>query len=102
MLYIQCFCCISFSLYVFFFKQRTAYELRISGCSSDVCSSDLKLDDHGATVLHPSSALSATVGSPKLLGLATGMFRVRSVVPCSSRLFEIGRASCRERVCQYV
>src|SRR3546814_15684089 len=46
-----------------------------------------KLDDHGATVLQPSSALSATVGSPKLLGLATGIFRVKSVVPCSSRLF---------------
>src|SRR3546814_69400 len=26
---------------VFFFKQKTAYELRISDCSSDVCSSDL-------------------------------------------------------------
>src|SRR3546814_4468973 len=28
---------------VFFFKQKTAYELRISDWSSDVCSSDLKL-----------------------------------------------------------
>src|SRR3546814_15388500 len=28
-------------LYVFFFKQKTAYEMRISDCSSDVCSSDL-------------------------------------------------------------
>src|SRR3546814_10148453 len=27
--------------YVFFFKQKTAYEMRISDCSSDVCSSDL-------------------------------------------------------------
>src|SRR3546814_18665355 len=27
--------------YVFFFKQKTAYELRISDWSSDVCSSDL-------------------------------------------------------------
>src|SRR3546814_8097653 len=26
---------------VFFFKQKTAYEIRISDCSSDVCSSDL-------------------------------------------------------------
>src|SRR3546814_2518865 len=30
-------CCIC----VFFFKQKTAYELRISDWSSDVCSSDL-------------------------------------------------------------
>src|SRR3546814_16241406 len=28
---------------VFFFKQKTAYEMRISDCSSDVCSSDLCL-----------------------------------------------------------
>src|SRR3546814_4450004 len=28
-------------VYLFFFKQKTAYELRISDWSSDVCSSDL-------------------------------------------------------------
>src|SRR3546814_6615260 len=33
---IRCFC--------FFFKQKTAYEMRISDWSSDVCSSDLWLD----------------------------------------------------------
>src|SRR3546814_6644554 len=32
------FCCFS----VFFFKQKTAYEMRISDWSSDVCSSDLQ------------------------------------------------------------
>src|SRR3546814_2729169 len=31
-----------FFLYFFFFKQKTAYEMRISDWSSDVCSSDLK------------------------------------------------------------
>src|SRR3546814_12469572 len=30
-------------MYVFFFKQKTAYEMRISDWSSDVCSSDLYL-----------------------------------------------------------
>src|SRR3546814_11566794 len=29
-------------LFIFFFKQKTAYELRISDWSSDVCSSDLR------------------------------------------------------------
>src|SRR3546814_1684767 len=29
----------------FFFKQKTAYEMRISDWSSDVCSSDLQTDD---------------------------------------------------------
>src|SRR3546814_6118683 len=32
----------------FFFKQKTAYEMRISDWSSDVCSSDLDQRDHGA------------------------------------------------------
>src|SRR3546814_4263345 len=31
-------------LFFFFFKQKTAYEMRISDWSSDVCSSDLMLD----------------------------------------------------------
>src|SRR3546814_10758480 len=30
------------SLFVFFFKKKTAYEMRISDWSSDVCSSDLR------------------------------------------------------------
>src|SRR3546814_7807863 len=43
------FVCITF-FYFFFFKQKTAYEMRISDWSSDVCSSDL--DDHlGARTL---------------------------------------------------
>src|SRR3546814_10971282 len=36
--------------YVFFFKQKTAYEMRISDWSSDVCSSDLQ--DRGGTAAH--------------------------------------------------
>src|SRR3546814_7188580 len=36
MLCVVCIC------YVFFFKQKTAYEMRISDWSSDVCSSDLR------------------------------------------------------------
>src|SRR3546814_2257837 len=33
-------------LWFFFFKQKTAYEMRISDWSSDVCSSDLRRDSH--------------------------------------------------------
>src|SRR3546814_11839909 len=33
------------SCFVFFFKQKTAYEMRISDWSSDVCSSDLRFFD---------------------------------------------------------
>src|SRR3546814_7772641 len=32
--------------FVFFFKQKTAYEMRISDWSSDVCSSDLEATAH--------------------------------------------------------
>src|SRR3546814_10038286 len=39
MLYDFCFC---YSIVLFFFKQKTAYEMRISDWSSDVCSSDLR------------------------------------------------------------
>src|SRR3546814_5873101 len=44
----------------FFFKQKTAYEMRISDWSSDVCSSDL-VDQHtGAVVppIHPSTTFA--------------------------------------------
>src|SRR3546814_1873909 len=36
---LSCFICLMF---FFFFKQKTAYEMRISDWSSDVCSSDLQ------------------------------------------------------------
>src|SRR3546814_11934928 len=36
--------------YFFFFKQKTAYEMRISDWSSDVCSSDLEGHGHGRHV----------------------------------------------------
>src|SRR3546814_2679115 len=35
--------CLSFIYFFFFFKQKTAYDMRISDWSSDVCSSDLVL-----------------------------------------------------------
>src|SRR3546814_7489299 len=34
--------------FIFFFKQKTAYEMRISDWSSDVCSSDLSSSGTGA------------------------------------------------------
>src|SRR3546814_16995602 len=39
-----------------FFKQKTAYEMRISDWSSDVCSSDLQIG-HQAPLLHPADQL---------------------------------------------
>src|SRR3546814_8151533 len=39
-----------FLVFFFFFKQKTAYEMRISDWSSDVCSSDLTRDEITASV----------------------------------------------------
>src|SRR3546814_6913658 len=40
-------CFFSYYCFFFFFKQKTAYEMRISDWSSDVCSSDLLCPVHG-------------------------------------------------------
>src|SRR3546814_2333189 len=36
--------------FIFFFKQKTAYEMRISDWSSDVCSSDLRPSTYASTL----------------------------------------------------
>src|SRR3546814_3197433 len=41
LLYVLVELCCLFCIFFFFFKQKTAYEMRISDWSSDVCSSDL-------------------------------------------------------------
>src|SRR3546814_4893667 len=39
-------------MFCFFFKQKTAYEMRISDWSSDVCSSDLHMARHDILMTH--------------------------------------------------
>src|SRR3546814_7689457 len=58
----------------FFFKQKTAYEMRISDWSSDVCSSDLKVQGLG---------LAARVANLRRAGLHInrGHFAARTVDP---------------------
>src|SRR3546814_9763846 len=79
----------------FFFKQKTAYEMRISDWSSDVCSSDLS---SAAALTGLELLLKDEVISPDetvaLIATSNGYKELASD--------EIGRASCRERVCQYV
>src|SRR3546814_4752010 len=96
----------SVALVFFFFKQKTAYEMRISDWSSDVCSSDLQ-------------RLGAGLLGGKALGVRLDPGHGPAIRPCllhrgedaveeavaktrDRLLDEIGRASCRERVCQYV
>src|SRR3546814_16048549 len=96
---------------VFFFKQKTAYEMRISDWSSDVCSSDL-LPDHGFIGCEP--FLNGVVGAlqhirdgflPNIRLHMGNALDVLARVPDGALSFvylQIGRASCRESVCQYV
>src|SRR3546814_3400978 len=56
---------------IFFFKQKTAYEMRISDWSSDVCSSDLRL----ITVI---SQPCASAGNPN--GVAQ-VLSIRMIAP---------------------
>src|SRR3546814_9790241 len=96
---------------LFFFKQKTAYEMRIIDWSSDVCSSDLP---HG-----PVADAIAELGWIMIIGGAAiflvvmalaawaafgpssrpGWLRGNGMVVAGGK---IGRASCRESVCQYV
>src|SRR3546814_3106212 len=97
-----------------FFKQKTAYEMRISDWSSDVCSSDLRLVEHDHRRLHHERprhleqlALPAGERARELVAhvvhLEATQQGVRPLLDGSLlRPPEIGRASCRERVCQYV
>src|SRR3546814_7234095 len=55
------YCCLFFLVF-FFFKQKTAYEMRISDWSSDVCSSDLSWAD--ARVI---TGVDQIVGQPALV-----------------------------------
>src|SRR3546814_16676134 len=97
--------------FFFFFKQKTAYEMRISDWSSDVCSSDLSLyparSPQRRRARGAQSRQSDVPGDPRAEGCgARGgrahRCRARSVHQPRPRRADIGRASCRERVCQYV
>src|SRR3546814_12069198 len=84
----------------FFFKQKTAYEMRISDWSSDVCSSDLNAGErssqksqpgvasliHAVTlpllILRPEPGASMTAGRATALGLQPVCYPLFYVRPC--------------------
>src|SRR3546814_4802466 len=99
----------------FFFKQKTAYEMRISDWSSDVCSSDLLVVParHHAMAAVPHRLADRPRVSPIKPDRIGQIGRAQRPVPLARRPManraivgkdpvQIGRASCRERVCQYV
>src|SRR3546814_5599281 len=98
------------SVLFFFFKQKTAYEMRISDWSSDVCSSDLL--DHqfqfsegkphgGGDLCIADRVTAAQMRSVDREGQVSRHRRHQRITDRAIN-FEIGRASRRERVCQYV
>src|SRR3546814_8571472 len=95
-----------------FFKQKTAYEMRISDWSS-ACALPIsrtgEIQGGAEPLLRPCLArrpgmdetffnLQNTTMDEKATGgiMMKNLFSSRMIIP------EIGRASCRERVCQYV
>src|SRR3546814_10792125 len=99
---VVCLCLFSMVMF-FFFKQKTAYEMRISDWSSDVCSSDLcgrpfRIHERmfGLQVEACAEAASGARQHHRAHGTVINQ-RVQDRVEV-----QIGRASCRERVCQYV
>src|SRR3546814_8266621 len=121
--------CLYLSHYTFFFfKPKTSYEMRISDWSSDVCSSDLldvavlhgDLDAETAELafrlhLHVAEILRVQVARMRVERREHPVDRRFDELLVGDRLDvvgpdplehvaeqEIGRASCRERVCQYV
>src|SRR3546814_4822574 len=82
-------------LCLFFFKQKTAYEMRISDWSSDVCSSDLTQVRVLEDVLQ-----DAYLRAREKIGQLRDPQALDAWLTPSSP--QIGRASCRARACQYV
>src|SRR3546814_5433999 len=98
-----------YGLYFFLFKQKTAYERRISDWSSDVCSSDLI---NSELVSNEALLNDVTKMQKDKVAIQNRLNKINSELANNIALSnekarlqtekEIGRASCRERVCQYV
>src|SRR3546814_6445595 len=93
------------------FKQKTAYEMRISDWSSDVCSSDLQRRHRLARDLALAGEdvdrmivqrVQRRGGRRRHPGGVRARLRMADLRFEHRAHQEIGRATCRESVCQYV
>src|SRR3546814_7174554 len=98
----------------FFFKQKTAYEMRISDWSSDVCSSDLinanaRCRQRGGAV--PDAIFANEFSVRRSLNVAAAFwlgsdprpsrrFSSTGIRSAKDHAAQIGREAGRERVCQ--
>src|SRR3546814_10776634 len=104
---------------VFFVRRKTAYDMRMSDWSSDVCSSDLAGVEFGprqgcrgeAEALHQDAVRLAARPNPqphvplhvRIARAGDGLGEAGTThagAVHAEKLGEIGRASCRERECQ--
>src|SRR3546814_6299186 len=96
-----------------FFKQKTAYDMRISDLSSDVCSSDLtnttSSDGYFISIWntdHVESYTTITIPWKVILPIELSFNQEYTQAQDGWNYFylslQIGIASCRESVCQYV
>src|SRR3546814_13297178 len=107
-------------MYVFIFKQKTAYEMRISDWSSDVCSSDLTAHIPMPPDQPPARVMALARGADGQIWVATGHGLLRldprqgalervalgryseagiRTLMLARRRAEIGSAAVRARVC---
>src|SRR3546814_1293572 len=83
-------------VFVFFFKQKTAYEMRISDWSSDVCSSDLRAVAAASFMSSGMSRYSNFAPSDSSSQMIA-RFSTRSTSPLKSLSIPIGRNSTSGR-----
>src|SRR3546814_4500544 len=91
----MCFIRLLYTFCFFFFKQKTAYEMRISDWSSDVCSSDL-----------PDRVLGTPISENAFAGLGGGLAMDGRYKPVVERSEErrVGKecvSTCRSRWSPY-
>src|SRR3546814_5441887 len=98
-------------IFVFFLKQKTAYEMRISDWSSDVCSSDLVtvlienvtgLEGHLRQFLDVIETVGDISGQLGAIARQTRLLGVNAAIEAAAAAAQIGRASWRARVCTSV
>src|SRR3546814_1270668 len=88
----------------FFFKPKTAYEMRISDWSSDVCSSDLRRM-RGTGTRGGEKGVCRKAAADQWVVVCAGVAQLP--LPIEDYAVEdwereIGRGSCRDRLCQEV
>src|SRR3546814_1066100 len=99
------------SFLFFFFKQKTAYEMRISDWSSDVCSSDLRIADceypfgmRRAVVIDNDAPVAGQARLTRELILGLGADADKRVVGGRSEERRVGKecvSTCRSRWSPY-